>query len=186
MDRRRPRLAISTAVMLLATLIGATPALAKGPSRKLKKIAKKVGVSPERLIEIKFERYFARDPYQRRALIKDIAMKPRADLLPLAVFIGTKETKDESMRRSSIRLYSHFGLKADREDIREHVLPAVELTLKKARKRGQDVRWTFDELVRLSRWFELDAELAEAEGAKPSEPPGEGARDAESSDPASR
>ncbi|HJL22743.1 MAG TPA: hypothetical protein RMH80_10970, partial [Polyangiaceae bacterium LLY-WYZ-15_(1-7)] len=53
---------------------------------------------------------------------------------------------------------------------------------------GSTLRWLrevrSDDLMAIDR--ELDAELAEAEGAKPSEPPGEGARDAESSDPASR
>lgn len=136
-----------------------TPAMAS--KAKLKKLAKKTGVPLELLAELKAQRYFLRDVYQRREFIKDLAMKPRKELLPLVLLFGTKETKDESIRRSCIRLYSHIGLHCDRRDITGQVLPAVKKALSFGKKRGQDQRWALDELQRLSKWFRLDEDMFE-------------------------
>jgi len=138
--------------------------LALGPvwagSAKLRRLAKKSGVPLKTLEAVKAERYFSRKRDQRRAFIKDLALKPRSDTLPLLTFIGTTETKDESIRRCAIRLYGHLGLLADRREIIARVLPAVRKALSYGPKRGQDQRWAFDELEKMARWFAIDEELA--------------------------
>lgn len=133
---------------------------AQASSSKVRKLAKQTGVSLELLKELKAIRYFHRDVYQRRAFIKDLSTKNKKELLPLVIYIGLTEKKDEAIRRSCIRMYSHFGLLVDKKEIRTLVLPAIKKALSN-KKRPQDQRWGFEELVRLSKWFQMDEEITE-------------------------
>lgn len=153
------RLCFQWSLILLAILL--IQPLARGASAQVKKLAKITGIPVERLSAIKAERFFSRDVFQRREFMRDLALNPSVDLLPLVVLIGTKEVDDEPIRRSAIRLYGHFGLLCDRKEIKGQIFPAIRTALSFGAKRGQDQRWAFEELARLSKWFELDADLYE-------------------------
>ncbi|MDF1666294.1 MAG: hypothetical protein P1V97_31385 [Planctomycetota bacterium] len=148
------------AAILAVLIILCVPNQAHAVSSKVRKLSKQTGVSVELLEELKAIRYFHRDVYQRRAFIKDLSTKNKKELLPLVVFIGLTEKKDEAIRRSCIRMYSHFGLLVDKKEIRSLVLPAIKKALSNKR-RPQDQRWGFEELVRLSKWFQMDEEITE-------------------------
>jgi hypothetical protein len=150
--RRLPALAAALATLTCLS----TPALAN--NSKLRKLSKQTGISIDVLKEIKAERYFHRDVYQRREFIKDLSTKSKIELLPLTLYIGLTEKKDEAIRRSCIRMYSHFGLLVDKKMIRSLVFPAIKKAISN-KKRPQDQGRAFEELIRLSKWFQMDAEM---------------------------
>jgi hypothetical protein len=148
------------ALTLFFSLALGSPSPALAYNSKVKRLAKKTGLSLEILKAAKAERFFHRDVYQRRQFIKDLSANPKKELLPLIVYIGLTENKDEAIRRSCIRMYAHFGLLVDKKEIRSLVFPAIKKALSNS-KRGQDQRWAFEELVRISRWFQMDEEITE-------------------------
>lgn len=120
-------------------------------------LVKLSGVPKAVLDEVKAERLFASDVYGRRALLKEIAEKPREDLLPLVTYIAQGDS-DWPTHLTAVKVLSAFGLLADRRAVIDTCLPLLETNCNAGE--SQLLRYSMDEVLRLNRWFRFDLRLA--------------------------
>src|SRR5688572_5374512 len=96
----------------------------KKREQAVEKLAKKLGVPAAELSAVSGERYAAREAPTRKALLVELAQRPRGPLLPLVTAAALEEADFEN-KRVAVRLITVVGLDADRALVIDSALPAL-------------------------------------------------------------